>query len=76
MRYGHFTVETIEERHYAHYSIRKFEVCNRKVLIILKRTKKYAKQNQKILQKISKIYFFFRFALKLDGGNIYEYMYL
>ncbi|XP_078328937.1 receptor-type tyrosine-protein phosphatase T-like isoform X1 [Crassostrea virginica] len=30
MRYGHFTVDTIEERHYAHYSIRKFKVCNRK----------------------------------------------
>ena len=63
MRYGHFTVETIEERHYAHYYIRKFKVCNRKVWKIKKGPKNRAKNLQ--------ITIVFRFALKLDGGNIY-----
>ena len=57
MRYGHFTVDTIEERHYAHYSIRKFKVCNRKVWIIEKKGQQISKTKPKVLQKISKIQF-------------------
>ena len=76
MRYGHFTVDTIEERHYAHYSIRKFKVCNRKVWIIEKKDPKICKTKPKNRAKNLQNSICFRFALKLNGGNIYEYIYL
>ena len=76
MRYGHFTVDTIEERHYAHYSIRKFKVCNRKVWIIEKKGPTNKQNKTKSLAKNLQNTICFRFALKLDGGNVYEYIYL